>query len=338
MENDQIEKLKELLSIHFKNELKHKKTFYLEKFNDNIEAKQYILEMFRNIEQEVIDNYKISYEEDEEKISEIVGRYYVNIIVDNSDNENPNVIFEDDPSLENLIGTIEYENRNGNYYTDTNLIKAGALIKANEGCLVLKMNSLLMHPNSYYYLKKALLNDKVSFNYNKGYLELISLNGINPEPIDIKEKVIIIGDILTYDYLYNFDEDFRKIFKIRIQFDEEQNVNEETINSISDFLDNYSKINDINKIENCCKKEVIKYLSRKIENRNKVLFDLETIKTIVTLSNNVAKEKNKENIDGEDVRDVVYKKDSLQLDIEKMYSDKKILFNISDRKIGQLTA
>ncbi len=336
MENDQIEKLKELLSIHFKNELKHKKTFYLEKFNDNIEAKQYILEMFRNIEQEVIDNYKISYEEDEEKISEIVGRYYVNIIVDNSDNENPNVIFEDDPSLENLIGTIEYENRNGNYYTDTNLIKAGALIKANEGCLVLKMNSLLMHPNSYYYLKKALLNDKVSFNYNKGYLELISLNGINPEPIDIKEKVIIIGDILTYDYLYNFDEDFRKIFKIRIQFDEEQNVNEETINSISDFLDNYSKINDINKIENCCKKEVIKYLSRKIENRNKVLFDLETIKTIVTLSNNVAKEKNKENIDDEDVRDVVYKKDSLQLDIEKMYSDKKILFNISNRKIGQI--
>lgn len=64
--------------------------------------------------------------------------------------------------------------------------------------------------SAYFYLKKALINDKIDFDYNKGYLELLSLGGLKPEPINTKLKVIIIGDYETYNLLYNYDEDFKR--------------------------------------------------------------------------------------------------------------------------------
>ena len=68
-------------------------------------------------------------------------KYAVNVIVDNSKNEVPPVIFEQDPSLTNLLGNIEYENHNGAYSTNIELIKSGSMLKANEGCLVIRTNT-----------------------------------------------------------------------------------------------------------------------------------------------------------------------------------------------------
>ena len=163
-------------------------------------------------EKKLIDNYTISYDEDEEKINEIIYKYAVNVIVDNSKNSTPPVIFEQDPSLTNLLGNIEYENHNGVYTTNIELIKSGSMLKANEGCLIMRANTLLSNALAYHHLKKSLITEKVDVAYNKSYYDLVSLNTIKPEPIPIKEKVILIGDYETYHLLYNYDEDFRTMF------------------------------------------------------------------------------------------------------------------------------
>lgn len=103
------------------------------------------------------------------KIKEILDKYQVNVIVDNLNIEHPRVIYEDDPSLANLLGNIEYRNHNGEYITDMSLITAGSLVKANEGCLIVRLTSLINSGNgiSYYYLKKALMHGRVDYNYSK---------------------------------------------------------------------------------------------------------------------------------------------------------------------------
>ena len=89
---------------------------------------------------------------------------------------------------------LEYENHNGMYVTNISLISAGAILKANEGCLILRLNSLIMNSLSYYYLEKILLSNKVTIDSNKSLVEFININGLKPKPIPIKVKVILIGD------------------------------------------------------------------------------------------------------------------------------------------------
>ncbi len=177
MELQGLEELKDIMKTYFEIEMKSLKEEYRIEFEDNIQALDFLNSVCRNIEKELIENYTSNYEDDQEIIVQGIYKYKVNIIVDNTLNKNPLVIFEESPSVNNLVGSIEYENKNGVYYTDASLIKAGSLLKSNEGCLIIRANSLLTNGSAYFYLKKALINDKIDFDYNKGYLELLSLGG-----------------------------------------------------------------------------------------------------------------------------------------------------------------
>ena len=138
-------------------------------------------------------------------------------MVDNSENQIRPVRFEQDPSLTNLLGNIEYENHKGVYSTGIDFIKSGSILKANEGCLLIRANDLLKDAAAYNNLKKTLLTEEVDVAYNRNSYEIGSLNAFKPEPIPIKEKIILIGNYETYDLLYNYDEDFRKIFTIKAE-------------------------------------------------------------------------------------------------------------------------
>ncbi len=174
METKGLEDLRDIMKIYFEMEMKSLKEEYRKEFEDNIQSLDFLNSICRNIENELIENYTSNYEDDQESIVKCIYKYKVNVIVDNTLNKSPLVIFEENPSVNNLIGSIEYESKNGVYYTDTSLIKAGSLLKANEGCLIVRANSLLTNGSAYFYLKKALINDKIDFDYNRGYLEVLS--------------------------------------------------------------------------------------------------------------------------------------------------------------------
>lgn len=146
---------------------------------------KYLLQMYDDIEERVVECYTINLEDDEDCLKDIFSNYNVNVIVDNSAIDHPRVIYDEDPTIGNLIGTIEYRNNNGGYSTDISLISAGSLLKANEGCLILRLSSLISSGVSYYYLKKSLIHGKINYNYTKSYLEMISLAGLKPESIPI---------------------------------------------------------------------------------------------------------------------------------------------------------
>jgi len=205
MKNDEINRIREIMDSFFKEEMEELNLVIEEEFNDDSEAKDYIHYLITEIKGELEENYSISYEDDEEAIRDIIYKYDVNVIVDNSDIEYPPVIFEEDPSVSNLFGSIDYENHNNIYVSTVKSIRAGSYVRANGGCLILRASSLLSNSQSYYYLKRAIISEKVDLDYNRGYIELFTLSSLKPVPMPINTKVIIIGDYDIYDALYNYD-------------------------------------------------------------------------------------------------------------------------------------
>ena len=338
IETDSIEKLKTIYRDYLgQNMQKYKDDFLLEFITED-SVYRYLVEMFAAIDDEIVECYTINLEDDEEYIQEIFKKYDVNVIVDNSEIEHPRVIYEEDPTIANLIGNIEYRNTNASYTTDISLINAGSLIKANGGCLVLRLSSLASSGSSYYYLKKSLIHGRVDYNYTKNYLDVLSIAGLKPESIPIDVKVILIGDYESYEILFNKDEDFKQIFPIKIEADTEIKYDSFSRNSIISMIE--SKINKDNllKVNDEAIDEIIKYLARIAGERKKVSIDDYYINRILYLANNNAKLEDREEITRRDIIDIAYEEEKILDEVMENYRSKKILITTSGEKVGIINA
>ncbi|WMJ81359.1 AAA family ATPase [Clostridium sp. MB40-C1] len=336
IETVELDKIRKIIKTFLNEDIKSIEDNIDEEFIRDSEAIGFLRKMCREIEENVADIYSMVYEDDEEKISDIVMRYDVNVLVDNSEYDSPRVIFEEDPSITNLLGSIEYKNQNGTYVTDISLIKGGSLLKANEGCLILRANDLLTNANSYYNLKKTVLSGNVSFDFNKGYVELLSLKGLEPEPIHINEKIIIIGDYDTYDILYNYDSDFKKMFKIKAQYKPVVETNNDTKVSLIENIVDICNENKLNPLDKGAVREVSKFLARKAEHRDKVYFNIDELSKLLMLANNKVIYNKRNLITEEDILEIAYEEDMIEKEIREIYTENKILIDVRGKKIGQI--
>lgn len=147
-----------------------------------------------------------------------LSRYQVNVIVDNSQASGAPVVYETSPSYTNLVGRIEQEVRYGVLTTDFTLIRAGSLHRANGGYLVLNARDLLEYPLAWEALKRTIRNQEIRTEMPSDLMVAPMTTSLEPECIPFKAKVILIGDWSTYEMLYELDDDFRKIFKVRADF------------------------------------------------------------------------------------------------------------------------
>ncbi len=147
-------------------------------------------------------------------------RYDINLFVDNGDQQGAPVILETNPGFSNLLGCIERETEWGTYYTDFTLIKAGSLHKANGGYLILYIKDLLAHPMAWEGLLRCLRSARLRVEDPIDHYDLIRTKTIEPEPIPMQIKIILIGDDEMYDILLEQEERFRKYFKIKAHIQE----------------------------------------------------------------------------------------------------------------------
>ena len=333
-----IKKLKKIYSKFLSTQMEDEKDDALLEFITDDDSYEYLERLFTCIEEDLIECYTMNIEDDENEIYEILNKYDVRVIVDNTNNSSPPVIFEEDPNLNNLIGLIEYENHNGMYTTNISLIRAGSILKANEGCLILRLSSLAVNNLSYYYLKKILLSNKVSFDTNKSYLEFININGLKPKSIPIKLKVILIGDYETYDLLYNSDEDFKKLFPLRAEFTSLVRVNDDSIVEVKRIIENKVRKNELLNLTEEAMEAMLKYLCRKGNSRKRIFTEEDTIDKLLVLSNNVAKERKSMVIEEKDFLSIAYEEEIIENELMSMYEENKILIDINGRKVGAINA
>ena len=149
-----------------------------------------------------------------------LDRYRVNVLVDRTDAHGAPVVLEQNPTHSNLLGRIEHRVHFGTLVTDFTLIKAGALHRANGGYLILEAKDVLRAFLAWEALKKALKSRSVRIEEPLEELRLISAVSLAPEPIPLSVKVVLIGSPFLYYLLYTLDEDFRELFKVKVDFDD----------------------------------------------------------------------------------------------------------------------
>jgi lon-related putative ATP-dependent protease len=148
-------------------------------------------------------------------------RYQVNVVVDHSGATGAPVIYEDHPTVQNLVGRIEHMAQMGALVTDFNLIKAGALHRANGGYLILDARKVLLQPFAWEELKRALRSREIRIEVLGQTLSLVSTVSLEPEPIPLDVKVILLGERMLYYTLYQADPDFGELFKVAADFEDQ---------------------------------------------------------------------------------------------------------------------
>lgn len=150
-----------------------------------------------------------------------VQRYLVNLLVENPPDGRRPVVFEDHPTLQNLVGRVEHMVHMGTLVSNFMLVKAGALHRANGGFLVLDALKVLGQPYAWEGLKRALRSGEIRIESLSELIGLTSTIQLEPEPVPLDVKVVLVGDRLTWYLLFEYDPEFRELFKIDADFDSE---------------------------------------------------------------------------------------------------------------------
>jgi len=147
-------------------------------------------------------------------------RYQINLLVGHLDGQGAPVVYEDNPSYQNLVGQAEYSAQLGTLVTDFSLIKAGALHRANGGYLILDAHKVLMQPYAWEGLKRALRTSEIRIESLGQMLSLMSTVSLEPQPVSLKVKVVLVGERMLYYLLAHLDPDFSALFKVAADFEE----------------------------------------------------------------------------------------------------------------------
>ena len=156
-------------------------------------------------------------------------RYQANLFVDNSHTHGAPVIIEPNPTFYNLFGKVEYRGEFGALVTDFTMIKPGAIQRANGGFLILQVKDVLLNPFTWEGLKRALKSREARIENIGDQFGAIPTATLRPEPIPLDVKVVLIGTPPIFQLLYVYDDDFRKLFKVKADFDTEMNRTPETL-------------------------------------------------------------------------------------------------------------
>ncbi|MGQ9834734.1 MAG: Lon protease family protein [Thermoanaerobaculaceae bacterium] len=170
---------------------------------------------------------------------DILVRYAVNLVVDNSQTQGRPVVVETEPTLTNLLGTVEARFGEGmQATTDHTRIRVGSLVRANGGFLVLNAVDVLNEGAAWSALKRALRYRQARIRPRET-LFAVSGQALQPEPVELQVKVVMLGERALFDALFDMDEEFGRLFKVLADFDRDTPL---TPQRVSDFLQVMAKI------------------------------------------------------------------------------------------------
>ncbi len=313
---------------------KYKKNKKISSFLDNI--KQDIL---KNISAFINEDARIDkrHTQKEEELKPWLN-YRVNLFIDNSNLEGAPVIMDSNYQYHNLFGKLEYENQYGMLKTDHTMLKPGLLHKANGGYIILQANDLLSNQICYDTLKKALLVKELNIENNmeqRSYMVMISLK---PEPIPLDLKVLLLGDSEIYHALLALDPEFKKLFKIKVEFEETAPRTDLNIMRLARFVHSFSEKEGMLPLNREAMARVVEYTSRLAEDKNKLSTKFNEIGEVIAEASTWAKLSKKKIV----TKEFIDKTLSERIDRIKKYDSKylelieenALLINTSGYEVG----
>ncbi len=267
-------------------------------------------------------------------------RYGVNVLVDNSNTKNVPIIFEHHPSTTNLFGTIESTlDLNGQSRRTFMMIKAGSLVRASGGFLILNAQDVLRDEELWDQLKRALQTEQVEIQPGENVVSF-QYTMMKPQPIKIDTKVIVVGSENLYDHLYNQDTDFHKHFKISAEFDSVMPLSQDNLARYIGFVRMIQEDEKLLPFESDGISRVVQYGILLAEQRDKISTQFSMIADLLRESSYWASKMGRKKVSKEAVEKALNERKYLAgLPEEKMVemiSTGEIQMQFSGRKIGTI--
>lgn len=316
---------------------------YIEKYKENGAIKEYLIDM----EDDIIKNFnkfinKKIIKGGEKLISktkeDFFTRYEVNLFIDNSSLKGAPVIREVNPNYYNLLGKIEYVDKLGALRTDHTRIKPGCIHEANGGFLILHAKDLLRFISSWDGLKRTLISGKIRIE-NITKTSIVS-ETIKPEEIPLNLKIILIGDNYLYQLLYHFDDDFKKLFRIRADFDVEIDRNENNTKKIALYIAKKCNEENLKAFDKTAIAKIVEYSSRLSEDQNKLTAKFNNILEIMYEADEYCTQSNSDIISAKDVVKAIeeknFRNNKVEEKIQELIKNGSILIETEGYEVGQI--
>lgn len=278
-------------------------------------------------------------------VASFYDRYRLNVIVDNQGLAGAPVVLETNPTYSNLVGRVELRAELGTLVTDYRHIKAGALHKANGGYLVLDARILLEQPLAWEALKQALRNERVRIEEMSQQVGVLATTTLSPEPIPLQVKVVLIGDPQTYYLLYEMDEQFEKLFKVRADFAGEMVWNTDNERKIAQFIRARSVESGLPHFELGAVSRIVEYSGRLVEDQRKLTTQFALISDIVYEAAFWAQRRNEEasqvglvtagDVDRA-IAERIYRSNLIEERLREMIADGTIMIDTTGAAVGQV--
>ena len=268
-------------------------------------------------------------------------RYKVNLFVNNEDTKGAPVIIESNPYYYNLFGKIEYKNHMMTTMTDFTMIKAGALQRANGGFLILQAKDLVMDPYAWDALKKALKYKQAVVENIGEQSRFIPTVTLKPQPIPLNVKVILVGSHLYY-HILSADEDFKKLFKVNVDFDVEMNRTSENIQNYVSFIGSLCEKENLKHLNCSAMAKVVEFGSRLADDQNKLSTRFNVVSEIIYEASSLAESEayNSQFVDAGHVDMAIknrkYRSNMIEEKMQQQILQKKVLIDTEGMVVGQV--
>ena len=311
-----------------------------------------ITKFLDNVKKDILKNvdYFLAEQPQEQAVPQMPGprpempkpwlNYRVNLFVDNSKREGAPVIMDSDYSYHNIFGKLEYENYYGSLKTDYTMLKPGLMHQANGGYIIFQAKDLVANGICYEALKKALRMEELLIENTADQRSSMVMISLKPEPIPLDLKVILIGNEQIYQTLLALDEDFRKLFKIKVEFEDTSANSLENMNEIAKFIHSFCEEQHLPHFDRTAVAKVMQFSSRLADDQEKLSTRFNDLSQMIGEAATWAKMDKVKIVTGEYIDKAlqerierIKKYDSRYLE---MIKDNTLLINTSGSKVGQI--
>ena len=313
-----------------------------------------VIKFLENLKEDILENIQELVDEEDEvqdgnvqqvpwqpkKREAILAKYKVNLFIDNTKTKGAPVILDFNPTYNKLIGQVEYNNEFGNLTTDFTKIKSGLLQQANGGYLILQASDILKNSYSWEALKRVLKTKEITIESLRDQFATVAVSTIKPEAIPVDLKVILIGDNYLYHMLFDNDDDFSKLFKIKVDFDTEIEKSHKNIMEMARFIKGFCEREKIASFDKHAVARIIEYSSRLIENQNKMSTRFDEIVEILSESSVWSGFDESNIIKDEHVKKAIFEKEQrsnlYEEKLDRMIEEEMLMIDIKGKRAGQI--
>ena len=267
-------------------------------------------------------------------------RYLVNLLVDNSGLQGAPVVYEDNPTHHYLVGRVDQIAQMGTLVTNFLMVKPGAMHKANGGYLILDANKVLSQPYAWQGLKRVLRAHKIQIESLGEVYGLVNTLSLEPEPIPVKLKVVLVGERLLYYLLSAYDPDFQELFKVEADFENDVPRNGGNTRLFAQLIATLGRVNTIIPLNREAVARVIEHASRLTDDSGKLTTHVRKITDLLRESEHFAQRDGRDVISRDDINEAlraqIYRTDRVKRRTQQAILENVLLIDTDGTSSGQI--